>query len=181
MPRQISDEEYAYLQQKRQTADFAESVFNDPALNNEAKALIKRKYPNMKIADYDIENRVNARIDEFEKGKREEEEAKRIEADDRKYQETRSGIKKQYGFTDDAMKKLEDMMVERNIGDYEVAASFFAAKNPPTSEPGYDPTRWHHEKTDQFKEIAADPEAWGRNEILQAIRRDEAKTKNGWR
>ena len=179
MPRNISDEEYAYLQSCRQTADFAQSIFNDPSLNNEAKALIKRKYPNMKIPDYDIEQRVNARVDEMEKSRRDEEDAKRMEAEERKFNETRDSIKKQYGFTDDAMKSLEDMMVERNIGDYEAAASFFASKNPQISEPTYDSTRWHHEKQDTFKEIVTDPEAWGRNEIMSAIRRDEARQRNG--
>lgn len=179
MPRNISDEEYAYLQQKRQTADFAESVFNDPALNQEAKALIKRKYPNMKIPDYDIEQKVEARFAEAEKTRREEEDAKKQDFEEKKFQEARAGIKKQYGFTDEAMKSLEDMMVERNIGDYEVAASYFASKNPPTSEPTWDSTRWHHEKTDAFKEITSDPEAWGRNEIMSAIRRDEARQRSG--
>ena len=179
MPRHISDEEYAYLQQRRQTADFAESVFNDPTLNNEAKALIKRKYPNMKIPDYDIEQRVNARVDEYEKARRDEIEAQRLEADDKKFHETRSSIQKRYGFTEDAMKSMEDMMVERNIGDYEAAAAYYASKNPQISEPTYDSTRWHHERNDSFKEIASDPEAWGRNEIMNAIRRDEARLKGG--
>jgi hypothetical protein len=178
--RQISEEEYAYLQNKRQTADFAESIFNDPQLNKESKALIKRKYPNMKIPDYDIEQSVNARFDEFEKSRKDDEEAKRVEAEDRKFKETRDSIQKQYGFTDDSMKQLEDMMVERNIGDYEAAASFFASKNPQISEPTWDSTRYHHEQSDDFKKIAADPEAWGRNEIMNAIRRDEQKAK-GWR
>jgi hypothetical protein len=180
MPRNISDEEYAYLQQKRQTADFAESVFNDPALNNEAKALIKRKYPNLKIPDYDIEQRVNARLDEAEKERRDAEEDKRVAREEEDFKKKREDIKKSYGFTDDAMKKLEEMMVERNIGDYDAAAHFFAAKNPQVSEPTYDSSRWHHEKQDQFKEIVADPESWGRNEIMGAIRRDEQRAK-GWR
>lgn len=179
MPRQITDEEYAYLQQRRQTADFAESVFNDPALNRDAKALIKRKYPNMKIPDYDIEQKVDARFDEIEQQRRDADEAKRNEESDKKFNETRASIKKQYGFTDDAMKSMEDMMVERNIGDYEAAAAFYASKNPAVSEPTFDSTRWHHEKTDSFKEIAADPEAWGRNEIMNAIRRDEQRLKGG--
>jgi hypothetical protein len=72
------------------------------------------------------------------------------------------------------------MMVERNIGDYDAAAHFFAAKNPQVSEPTYDSTRWHHERGDQFKEIVSDPEAWGRNELMTAFKQHEAKAK-GWR
>lgn len=181
MPRTLSDEEYAYLQQKRQTADFAESVFNDPGLNKEAKALIKKKYPNLSIPEYDIEQKLEARLDQKDKQQKDEEEAKKLERQDKEWQEKRASVKKEYGFTDDAMKKLEDLMVERNIGDYDAAATYFASKNPPTSEATYDSTRWHHERKEGFNEIAKDPEAWGRNELMSAIRRDEAKAKGGWR
>src|SRR5580698_1927558 len=58
MPRTISDEEYKYLQDKRMTADFVESIYNDPQLNKEAKRLIKRKYPNLAIPDFDLETKV---------------------------------------------------------------------------------------------------------------------------
>lgn len=181
MPRQITDEEYAYLQQKRQTADFAESVFNDPGLNKEAKALIKKKYPNLSIPEYDIEQKLEARLDQSEKAQRDAEESKKLAKQEQEFTEKRASVKKEYGFTDDAMKKLEDMMIEKNIGDYDAAAHYFASKNPPTSEATYDATRWHHERREGFAEIAKDPEAWGRNEIMSAIRRDEAKAKGGWR
>jgi len=179
MPRNISDEEYAYLQAKRQTADLAESLFNDPNLNHEAKALIKKKYPNMKIPDYDIEQRFENRFAEMEKSRKDADEAKRLADDEERFKENRSSVQKQYGFTEEAMKKVEDMMVERNIPDYEAAAALFAAKNPQISEPTWDSTRWHHENTDSFKQIVTDPEAWGRDEIMGAIRRDEARQRGG--
>jgi hypothetical protein len=62
MPRTISDEEYKYLQDKRMTADFVESIYNDPTLNKEAKRLIKRKYPNLAIPDFDLEQKVEQRF-----------------------------------------------------------------------------------------------------------------------
>ena len=63
MPRTLTDQQFAAYEQKRYTADLAESLFNDPQLGNEAKALIKKKYPNLKIEDYDLEQRVNQRFD----------------------------------------------------------------------------------------------------------------------
>ena len=62
MPRQVSDEEYAFLQNKRMTADFVESIYNDPKLNKEAKRLIKSKYPNLPIPDYDMEQQMERRL-----------------------------------------------------------------------------------------------------------------------
>ena len=69
MPRTITDDEYNFLQNKRMTADFVESIYNDPQLNKEAKRLIKRKYPNLSIPDFDIEEKVNARLDSEKKAR----------------------------------------------------------------------------------------------------------------
>jgi hypothetical protein len=176
--REIEDDEYEFLQSRKQVADFVESIYNDPALSKEAKGLIKRKYPTLQIPDYDIEEKVEARLTAAEK-KREEEEAKRRqEAEDERISNIRNRTQQDYGFTDEAMTKLEKLMVDRNIGDYEVAANYMASKEPKASDSAggeWDSTRWHHEKKDGFAEIAKDPEAWGRNEIMQAMRRDEQK------
>ena len=62
MPREVSDEEYAYLQNRKSVADFSESLYNDPTLNKELKALIKKKYPQVAIPDYDLEQQFNQRF-----------------------------------------------------------------------------------------------------------------------
>ena len=174
MPRQISDEEYAFLQQKRQTAEFVESIYNDPALNQEAKALIKKKYPKLSIPDYDIEQKVTARLDEEKKAREDQEAAAKQQRETAAWKERRAETQKSFGFTDDAMKQLEDLMIERNIGDYEAGAMLLASKQPPTSEPTHDTFRWNHDRQEGFKEIAADPEGWARNELLKAVRADDA-------
>ena len=179
MPKQITDEEYNYLQQRHQIASFVESIYNDPALSREAKALIKKKYPKLDIPDYDLRNEINDRLDK-EKAERDEERKKAKEAEDEAhYKKTRKDTQEKYGFTDEAMKDLEAFMVERNIGDYDVAASYKASKEPRASEPTWDSTRWHHEKQDGFAEIAKDPEAWARTEIMGAIGRDQDRARNG--
>lgn len=179
MPREISDEEYNYYKSREQVANFIESIYNDPALTREAKQLIKKKYPTLNIPDLDIEEKVNARLD-AEKKERDEEKRKAEEAKrDEEIKTKRKKTQDDYGFTDDAMKDLEQMMVERNIGDYDVAATYKASKTPKVSEPtaAWDSTRWHHERQDGFAEIAKDPEAWGRNELTKAFMQDHERSR----
>ena len=179
MPRELTDKEWEYLQNRRQVADFVESIYNDPTLNKEAKALIKKKYPNLQIPDFDIESKVDQRFADEHKKREDAEKAAREKEEDAKYAKMRSDVQAQYGFTDEAMKKLEDLMVEKNIGNYEVAASYMASKEPKTSEATYDETRWHHEKRPEWAEISKDPEAWGRSEIMKALHNDQQRTKGG--
>lgn len=179
MPRTISDEEYLYLQNRRQTADFADSIFNDPNLNKDVKAIIKRKYPNLPIPDYDIEQRIEQRFSERDRKEQEEREAKRKAEEEAKFNKQREETQKKYGFTDEAMERLEQTMIERNIGDYDAAATYFAAKEPKTSAADWDETRWHHEKANDFQEIAKDPEAWARDQIMKGIRNDQERQRGG--
>jgi len=177
MPRTISDEEYKYLQDKRMTADFVESIYNDPKFNKQAKALIKEKYPNLSIPDFDLEAKVEQRFSaEDEKKQREATEAA-ARADREAWNASRAKVQKQYGFTDEGMKDLEKWMHEKAVADHEVAAEYRASKNPQMSNPTYDSQFWHHEKAPEFNEIAKDPEAWGRKEILGAIHRDEERAR----
>ena len=173
MPRTISDDEYAYLQNKRVTADFVESIYNDPALNKDAKRLIKRKYPNLAIADHDLEEKIDARFAADDQAKQRAAYEAQQRRDSDEWKKGREKVKADYGFTDEGLGDLEKWMHEHAVADHEVAASYRASKNPQASEPTYDKQFWHHEKADNFKEIATDPEAWARREILGALHRDE--------
>ena len=179
MPRTVSDEEYRFLQERRMTADFVESIYNDPALNKEAKRLIKRKYPNLAIPDYDMEEKLEARLSAAEEAKRKEASDAQRKKDMDSWNSSRKKVKDQYGFTDEAMQDLEKWMHDKAVADHEVAASYRAAKNPKTSEPTYDSQFWRHESQPDFAKIAKDPEAWGRGEILAAIRKDEERARGG--
>jgi len=180
MPREVSDQEYQYLQGRAQVADFVESIYNDPQLAKEAKALIKRKYPQLQIPDYDIEERINQRFNDEKKQRDDADKAQKTAADDEKYKQARAKVQQDYGFTDDGMKDLEKFMVEKSVGDYEVAATYHAAKNPKPSATDHSDGLWHHDKEKNFAEVSKDPEGWARNEILGALRRDEERMK-GWR
>jgi hypothetical protein len=177
MPRQISDEEYTALQGRKQVADFVESIYNDPSLSNEAKALIKKKYPQIQIPDYDLMNRVEQRLAEDRQEREAEKQAQREQQEQQEYEATRKSTQQKYNLTEEAMADLEKFMVDRNIGDYDVAASYHVSKNPKPSDGGIDDQRWNHTKQEGFKEIASDPEAWGRMEIMKAIRADEERAK----
>lgn len=177
MPQQISDEEYARLKQRDNLASFIEGIYNDPQLNREAKALIKKKYPNVAIPDYDILQQVDQRF-AAEKQEREQERQQRQQAEeDARFNEQREAIKQKYGFTDEGMADLEKFMVDNNVGSYEVAASYKASQNPKPSDAAFDDQRWNHSKQEGFKEMVADPEAWGRNEIMKALHNDQERAK----
>jgi hypothetical protein len=181
MPREISDEEYAFLQGRRQVADFIEPIWNDPQLSNEAKALVKKKYPNMEIPGYDVEQRVT-RLFADEKKKRDDDDKKTArEKQEAAWKEERAKTQKAYGFTDEAMKELEQFMIDNNVASYEVAAGYKAAKAPRASEPT--PTHgmpWDHSKSETFREIAKDPEAWGRGEIMKALKTDQDRARQAY-
>ena len=181
MPRTISDEEDQYLQGRRQVADFVESIYNDPSLAREAKSLIKKKYPNLQIPDYDLETKMDQRFEAERKERSEAEEKKRQREEDERFQKSRSDTQKKFELTDDAMGRLEQLMLDRNIGVYEAAAMLMVSKEPkPAGNEGdWDSTRWHHEQREGFADIAKDPEAWGRTQIMGAIQRDMNRARNG--
>lgn len=174
---QLSDEEYQRLLGRAQIADFIEPIYNDPQLGREAKALIKKKYPQVQIPDYDIEQSFNERLDK-DKQERVEAEKKRAEEENQKaWKQTRANIQKQYGYTEEGMKDLEKLMLERNIGDYEVAAEYHASKNPKQSDANHNDGFWHFQKQDDFADIAKDPEGWAHKEIFGALIRDQEREK----
>jgi hypothetical protein len=177
MPRQVPDEEYAFLQGRRQIADFVESIYQDPTLTKEAQALIKKKYPNLAIPDYDLETKVTQRLDAEKKEREDREAEQRKTQEQERFHSVRGETQKKYGFTDKAMEELEQMMVERNIGDYEVAATYKASKEPRPSDVTFNDGRWNHDKAPGFKEIAADPEGWAHGEILKSLYADEERRK----
>lgn len=176
MPKQLTDEEFARLSSRAQVADFVEGIYNDPQLNREAKALIKKKYPQLQIPDYDLMTQVEQRFAQDKQEREEEKRAQREQEEQREYETTRAATQRKYGFTDEAMTDLEQMMVERNIGDYDVAATYRASQSPSPSE-GFDDGRWNHSKQEGFKEIAADPEGWGKMEIMKALHADNERAK----
>lgn len=190
MPTTLTDEQVAELRRRlsqeetnRQIAEAAATVWNHPEEGARAKEIWKKVFPDSQIPEFDLEQRVNARFaQEKEERERTEKERRDREQDERiaaKRKETQDA----FNYTDDEMKRLEELMVERNIGDYEVAATYMGSRNPRVSDgtAEYDSGFWNHEKQDIFKEIVADPEAYGRREILKTLREQDRKTRGEWR
>jgi hypothetical protein len=177
MPRTIPDEEYQFLQGRRQIADFVESIYQDPTLTKEAKALIKKKYPNLAIPDYDLETKVDERFAAERKEREDRETEQRKSQEQERFQNVRKDTQSKYGFTDKAMEELEQFMVDHNVGDYEVAAGYKASKEPRPSDVTHNDGRWNHDKAPGFAEIAKDPEGWARDEILKSLYNDEERRK----
>lgn len=190
MPTTLTDEQIAELRQRlsqaetnKQIAEAAAGVWNHPEHGERAKALWKQVYPDSQIPEFDLEQRVNARFDKEREERAAAEKAQREREQDERIAAKRKETQENFGFTDDAMTRLEQMMVERNIGDYEVAATYMGSRNPRVSDgtAEYDTGFWNHEKQDTFKEIASDPEAYARREIMKTLREQDRKTRGEWR
>lgn len=172
MPRTISDQEYAALMGHKQVSEFIGSIYDDPKLNREAKALIKKKYPHLQIAGYDTEQRV----EELLTKEREE----RLATEQRKaFEERREATRKKYEMTDKGLEDLEKFMVEKNVGDYDVAAQHVINQKPKTIEPGFQQQHfWNHEKAPNFKDIIADPDKWGHDEIMKTLTEQQERERH---
>jgi hypothetical protein len=175
---EITEEQLEWFQKQAQTAQFVESIYNNPRTSTKAKALIKEAYPDLEIPGYDAQQYVDQRFAERDQRAAEYARQQREANEDRMWREQREATQKKYGFTEEAMADLEKTMKDRSVADYEVAATYHVAKNPKTSQPTFDDNRWNYQKSDNWGEISKDPEGWARNEILGAIRNDEARQRN---
>jgi hypothetical protein len=131
----------------------------------------------MAIPDLDIRDEIDRRFAEEKKIKDEAEAAAQQKADHESWQTKRKATQDGFGMTEEAMVDLEKWMVEHNVGDYDVAASYRVQKNPKVSGTEFSNGKWDHEKQAGFADIAKDPEGWGKNEILKAIYQDQDRSR----
>ena len=191
MPVTLTDEQVQELRARLTKADtdskIAEAsakIWNSPERGARAKALWKEEFPDTDLKEWDVEQRINARLDGERKEREDAAKAARDRESDERLAADRQKIRDRFGATDDAIERLEKMMIDRGIGDHEVAAEFFFSREPRVSDGqdgGYDSQFWQHEKQDLFKSITADPEAWGRGEILKTLCEQERNERGGWR
>lgn len=178
MAKTISDEEYNHLVGRKTVADFVEPIYNSKELGPEARALIKKAYPNLQIEGYDLKQELKGEIAQVRQEFHETERQRKDREESEKFQQVRQRTKEQYKLTDEGMKKLEDLMIERNIGDYEAAATYMVSKEPRAIESHGSQHFWNHEKQDGFAEISKDPEKWGFKELMGAAERDSQRARN---
>lgn len=181
MPREIDDAEYNKLLGKSAVADFIQTIWDHPKAGKPARRLVKEVYPNIEIPDLDIEDRVDTKINALLKAQKDEEAAKAAAAERAQWDADKAEVIKQYGYTDEGIKELEDFMVKNKVASYKVAAGYHAAKNPRPSNgtEGAGDGMWNHGRSDEWKKVAADPEEFARKEFMRAIRADEAKVRGG--
>jgi len=190
MPVTLTDEQVADFRQRmaeaetnRQIAEAAAKIWNSPERGDRAKALWKEEFPDADLGSYDVEARVKAELDRRDKVHADADKARREREQDESMAAQRKAIQERYSATDDAMTRLEKMMVEKNVGDYEIAAEHMFSREPRVSDGGneYDPGFWNHQQREGFEEISRDPEGWGRREILKTLRQEERRNRGGWR
>lgn len=166
-------------QQAKAALKGAQELWNDPKTGDRAKALWKEKWPESPIEGYDQKQELTGIVNTFKKEREDEKRAAEESAETTRLREQRSTVQKRRGYTDDAMQRMDNMMAERKIYDYEAGDLLFAAQNPTPSDgsAAYDRHFWNHDKQPGYKEIAADPERWGFNELAKAVERDAQQRK----
>jgi hypothetical protein len=178
---EITDEQLRQWQEDNQVAKAARKLWDDPRTSERSKALFKEVFPESVIPEHDIRTEMRDEFAKRDQKHEEEREAERVAREDAHWKAERKKTQDAYGITEDAMKDMEKWMYENNVGSYEVAATYHAAKAPkpsePSSGPGFKDPYWNHGKSDLFKKIAEDPEEWGRGEILNALRADQNRNK----
>jgi len=171
-----SPEEHAYSQVADKQKQFTDDIF--ARFNDDARALVEKAHPNMDQGTYTSEKRLRAEIEKLRKERDDEKLSAKEQAERDKWAKEKDGVQKQYGFTDDGMKKLEELMVAENIGSYKAAAAYMATIDPKPTEATMGAHYWNHDKQDGFKEIAADPEKWGHEQLLRAAMQEQQRAKN---
>lgn len=177
MAREISDEEYAFLQGRRQVADFVEPIYNHPKWGKAAKRLIKEVYPQARIPDIELEDKIESRFAQDKKEREEREAAEKQQQQEARWRSERKRVQDKYGFTAEGMEKLEKFMQEKYVGDYEVAAQHIASLEPKTSEVTHAEHFWNFDRQPEHDEMAKDPEGYAFKQFVSAIRKDEQRAK----
>lgn len=151
--------------------------------------LLKDEFPDAAVPEIDaakpvldevaaLRKEMQERFEAEDKRRSEQNEERSRRRADRAIEEGRDYLRKQ-GFDDDLVSKTEELMRERNIGDYEVAAAYMA-KSQPSAEPlpssawsSHDlGTSWFHPPEDapDHKLLLKDPKAFAAQEVAKIMK-----------
>ena len=182
----ISDEQAAQIRQLLTEGDQAKAalkgaqeLWNDPTLGDQAKALWRKKWPDAVIPGYDEKQQLQSIVDaertRIEEGKRNEQ----VTAEENRMRQQRAAVQKKRGYTDEAMQRMDQLMGERKIYDYEAGDLLFAAQNPTPSDgtSDYDGHFMNYDRHPEAGAIAKDPERWGFDQLVGALNRDTEQRK----
>lgn len=160
--------EYEGLKRRAAIGDRATKIWNSQKTGDRAKALWKEEFPEDPIEGYDLEQRVNARFEQERQAREAEKEAQRQAELDNRITAGRQRARER-GLTDDAVERMEKMMVDRSIQHYDDAIDLMAAREPRPAEETGSGHYWNHDQQQGFQEVAKDPEGWGFKEIHRAV------------
>ena len=118
-----------------------DALGNNPKTRAKALELIKEVLPNFSIPEVDVPKHATALIDQkmkavtekleaLEKKEQDEKTKKSAQSIDELIASGRKQLKKE-GYSDEGIDKIEKLMQDRGLTDYEAAASLFDRQNPP--------------------------------------------------
>lgn len=150
MPKVEIDE--AELASLRNIREFTNTAFSNPKTREKMLRVQKDLNPEASVPEIDAADRVmgavdkvmerveamSKRMDDREKNERETEATGRAT---RRLQEGQELLARN-GYNAEGVKKIEDLMVERGISDYEAGLVLFEKKNPKPAPSEYSSGRW---------------------------------------
>jgi hypothetical protein len=188
MPVTLTDEQARQVrqlieegQQAKNALKGVQTVWNDPKTSDRAKALWKEAFPDSQVDGYDQKVELQGIVNGFKKEREDEKREAEIAARTQRAKNQRTEAQQRHGFTEEAMGRLDKLMEEKEIYDYEAGALLLASREPKPSDGSGDRGSghfWQHDKQPAFKEISADPEKWGYEEIYKAAKADQDAQRN---
>jgi hypothetical protein len=141
-----SDPSAAELQRHR---DFLNKVYADPSLRAGITKHLREKFPEIRLADDDIDAAtapLRADIDAIKKQnqelldalkKRDDDAAKTVkDREDADFVSSMEAARKKYALTDEGFEQMKALMRDRKVYDPEIAAQHLVAQTPPSLPPG---------------------------------------------
>ncbi len=121
-------------EQIRALAETAMSLGNNPGTRRDFQRLVKKAHPDVNIPEIETDERVaaleasfNTRLSEFEKQQKVADATRRVT--EKRQELISKGLAKDQA----EITAIEKIMVERGVGDYEVAATYYRAQNQPAA------------------------------------------------
>jgi hypothetical protein len=157
-------------QQERAAFQLVDQLMSNPETRRQTQMLVKKINPKASIPEIDAAMPVMAEVQKLSKVV-EDLRGELVKRDAQDEMRSKQNTLKEQGYSPDAVNRIEKLMAERSISDYDAAAALFDRQNPaPTpSRPTYAGSRFMDTSGDDFKRYMKDPEGWVEEETSKAI------------
>jgi hypothetical protein len=190
----MADEEItltkAQVAELKKANDLLQALHGDAATSLQFKKLVKSKFPNWSDPELDAAEKIAAAREEVSKGASEEitevkkmlqeirDERKKEQEDNKvgKFKEKIEEVRQSYGYTEEGMQKVLELMDQRGITDPEDAAIIFEKRQPkqPAEHKPYSSrmafVQANGKEDQSFKNLMADPDQWMEDEFRNILR-----------